>query len=435
MDLKKNTQKIIEDLKDENIKFLHLIDRVGLDNVISEIKDLNLASKISINYEDITKEDNLDIVSHIVHIENPFIKESLFKDYYRKLITEDLILADINNLLEKDIISGEQIIKEGLYLNPFTGMEVFIKSSSEGSLANISKLSDRNLKDNEQYVVLDINDKLISPKKESYEDFNLEFTINHELAHLTAVQVFTPSVRIDKNIDILKESHSDVCACLKIIIDNKLNEDESINFINNLISKRSNIRSIPTDFITEKSNTIKHISQPSLILLKDIIKNEFNLIKNLENNEIPNFSILIVEQAMNETYINIINKEINIIPESNLEIKELFDKIKNNGKNFLGDVLNSIDDKYNMDSSKSLTEKLTNNQFSKFIMSAYLINSIDINVLNNIEFPYNQMIIENIKNDFIDFKIEKEEANIIMSEFFDYKELSEKTKDLKYKNY
>lgn len=435
MDLKKNTQKIIEDLKDENIKFLHLIDRVGLDNVISEIKDLNLASKISINYEDITKEDNLDIVSHIVHIENPFIKESLFKDYYRKLITEDLILADINNVLEKDIISGEQIIKEGLYLNPFTGMEVFIKSSSEGSLANISKLSDRNLKDNEQYVVLDINDKLISPKKESYEDFNLEFTINHELAHLTAVQVFTPSVRIDKNIDILKESHSDVCACLKIIIDNKLNEDESINFINNLISKRSNIRSIPTDFITEKSNTIKHISQPSLILLKDIIKNEFNLIKNLENNEIPNFSILIVEQAMNETYINIINKEINIIPESNLEIKELFDKIKNNGKNFLGDVLNSIDDKYNMDSSKSLTEKLTNNQFSKFIMSAYLINSIDINVLNNIEFPYNQMIIKNIKNDFIDFKIEKEEANIIMSEFFDYKELSEKTKDLKYKNY
>lgn len=68
-------------------------------------------------------------------------------------------------------------------------------------------------------------------------------------------------------------------------------------------------------------------------------------------------------------------------------------------------------------------------------MSAYLINSIDKNVLTNIKFPYSDMIIENIKNDFIDFKIEKEEANIIMSEFFDYNELNEKTKNLKYKNY
>lgn len=176
MDFKKATQKIIEDLKNEDIKFLHLIDRVGLDNIISEIKELNLINKISVNYENITNEDNLDIVSHIVHIENPFIKESLFRDYYRTLIKEDLILADINSVLDNDIISGENLIKEGLYLNPFTGMEVLIKTSSEGSLANIAKLSDRNFKENEQSIVLDINDKLISPLKESFEDFNLEFT-------------------------------------------------------------------------------------------------------------------------------------------------------------------------------------------------------------------------------------------------------------------
>jgi len=435
MDFKKATQKIIEDLKNEDIKFLHLIDRVGLDNIISEIKELNLINKISVNYENITNEDNLDIVSHIVHIENPFIKESLFRDYYRTLIKEDLILADINSVLDNDIISGENLIKEGLYLNPFTGMEVLIKTSSEGSLANIAKLSDRNFKENEQSIVLDINDKLISPLKESFEDFNLEFTLNHELAHLTAVQVFTPSVRIDKNIDILKESHSDVCACIKIILDNKLSEKEATDFIENLITKRSNLRSLPLEFISDINYNVKHISQPSLILLKDLINKEFNLIKSLDIKEIANFSILIVEQSINENYLNLINEEINIIPKNKLEVYNIFNEIKNGEKSFLGEIIKSIESKYKIDASEILSDKLTNNSFSKFIMSAYLINSIDKNVLTNIKFPYSDMIIENIKNDFIDFKIEKEEANIIMSEFFDYNELNEKTKSLKYKNY
>lgn len=441
MSLLKDTKELLNSFKDEDIKILHLIDRVGYDQIISEIKDIDLINdikeKIPLNLEYLIEDDNIEIVCHLARLENPFIKELAFKDYFKKTLAKDLPVATIDNILNKDIVSGDIEIKLGTYKNPFTGLMVEIKETDSGSYATINKLLDRNLSEFINSININTDDRIIPYKTGNLKDFNLEFIINHELAHITGVQLFNPNELIIKHISLIKENHSDVASILKIISDNNFNKDESIEIINDIIIARSNLKRFEIETFIEEDFVDEHLTQPSLFLLKSFINKDFDYIKNMEQNDFTNFAIILAEEACKEINLKNLSNVAKVIPKNENDILSDLINIKNmDGDNLLKKIiLKACKLSGNDELEINIAKKLTNDPFARLDYELRLLCSMSKEELLNLEFPNDNKIINLIKSEFNINKIESIERNLVLSDFFDYKEILNKTENLKLKSF
>lgn len=440
MNLLKDTKDLLEDFKNEDLKFLHLIDRVGYYNLINEIKDISLVRDIKeivpTDLEFAIEEDNLNIVSHVAYLENPFIKEIAFKEFFKKTLANDLPSANIDNILSKDIVSGELAINTGIYKNPFSGLKIEVVLSDSFSFACIHKVLDRNLSNEINSININLEDRILPYKVNTDKDFNLEFIINHELAHITGVQVFNPGSAVVKNLKMLKENHSDVVALIKIIKDNNLNKEDSIEIINDLLISRSNIKRIELDLFIEKDYIDEHLTQPSLFLLKDFINKDFEYIKDMNIEDLSKFAIILAEEACKAKHLKSISKKEKIIPLTEEEILSDFIAIKNADSNNLLTrvILKACKLSGDEDLEIKIAKKMFTNPYARFDYELRLLASINKEDLLKIEFPLADKIINSIKTDFELYKSESLEVQLNLTEFFDYSEVLSKTSHLKFKN-
>lgn len=440
MSLLNDTKDLLEDFQNEDLKFLHLIDRVGYYNLINEIKDISLIKdikeRIPQDLEFAIEEDNLNIVSHVAYLENPFIKEIAFKEFFKKTLANDLPPANIDNILKKDIISGDLEINTGIYKNPFSGLMVEIALSESGSFACINRVLDRNLNNTINSVNINLEERIFPYKANTDKDFNLEFIINHELAHITGVQVFNPGHAVVKNLKLVKENHSDVVALIKIIQDNNFTKEESIEIINDLLISRSNIKRMELDLFIEKNYVDEHLTQPSLFLLKDFVNKDFEYIKNMDTEDYTKFAIILAEEACKSKHLKSISKKEKIIPMTEEEILSDLIAIKNADSNNLltRAILKACKLSDNDELEIQIAKKMFTNPYARFDYELRLLCSINKEDLLKIEFPSADKIINSIKTDFESYKAESLEVKLNLTEFFDYSEVLSKTSHLKFKN-
>lgn len=440
MSLIEETKELLKCFKDEDIKFLHLVDRVGYDNIINQIEDIDLIkdikSAISIDSDFLISEDNLNIVSHLAQLENPYIKEDTFRLFYKKNISNQLPLASIDNIIKKDMDSIYSEVNKGLYRNPFTDLMVEIVGSNTGSFAAIEKLTDRNF-NSQHSVMIDLDEVMLSNFYKDGKNINTEFILNHELAHVTGVQLFNPSVDYIEDIGLIKENHSDTASLIKIIKDHNLNYDESIELVNDLLLGRSNFRKMGLDLFTNDNYLASHLTHPSLILLKGFLSNDFDYIQSLETKDISVFSMILAESACNKSCIKAISNNEDIINSDTAALADGFIQLRNmDGNNSFKRIMNSACEILDCKEPEfEIALKLNKNIYAKFEYEMMLLAATDKKSLFKIKFPFESQIIESIKMDLEDYKEDLTINEIKLTEFFDYNEVVKKTNNLKMKEF
>lgn len=78
-------------------------------------------------------------------MENPFMKEAGFKEFYNRALSSGYKEASYENIYEKDVIDGSVSLKEGHYKNIFNGLKIKIEKGPN-SIAILPIRTDRNKK-------------------------------------------------------------------------------------------------------------------------------------------------------------------------------------------------------------------------------------------------------------------------------------------------
>jgi hypothetical protein len=449
--LKEETMDIIANLKGEDIKFLNLLDRVGYEKVIKTITNDITKEKVKKIFQNITeegcllqKDDNIDIVQHLAFIENPFMKEEGFKEFYSKAMANSYTKSTYDNVYETNVIDGSVNLKEGYYKNIFNGLKIKIESG-EHSVADLPRRTDRNKKLNDDKIILGNyecypRDQQLAQYFTHQEITALEkqFVLYHELAHLSGSQIF--SLETDDSftrLKILHETHSDVCALIKIIKDNKLNQEESLALINDNVFYRSDYRHI-NEALCHKSDEeyTEHLTHAGLFTLRDFIKTDLNHIYGLKDDEISKFSTLLTEQAHQPSNIHRLENELGLFPTDKESLKTILDSELEEGNSFLAKVLKHYKRLYpDEDVADYTAGKIASDPYISLDLSIRILKLHDKEKLMTVTSPFSSVVNHTLKDDFDFFKKEYKENNVKLSKCFDYNELIVKTEKFKVKSW
>lgn len=447
--LKEETLKIVENLQDEDIKFLNLLDRVGFDKIINTIQNEVTKEQVKKIVHNITeedalmqKDDNIDIIERIAFMENPFIKESSFKDFYNKSLANSYKKSTYENVYQTDIIDGSVSLKNGNYNNIFNGLKVKIQEG-EHSVAIIPRRVDRNKKLSTDAIILNNvhcypRDQQLSKHYNETDIAKLEkqFVLYHELAHLSGAQIFSlEESGAFTRLKILHETHSDVCAIIKTIKDNKMNQEESIAFVNDNVFFRSDYRNINEALCHDNGEDYtEHLTHAGLFTLRDFINHDLNYLHKLKDDEISKFSTLVTEQAHQPSNIRRLEEEFGMFPDNKDDLKEILDGELEEGKSFLAKILTHYQKLHpTEDVAEYTAAKIVGDTYIKLDLAMRILKLYDKEKLMNNTSPFSSVVNHTLKDDFEFFKNEFKENNVELSKCFDYKELKEKTSKFKIK--
>jgi len=448
---REETLRIVENLKGEDIKFLNLLERLSFEKVMSFLPSEMSRQKVQNFVRNTTNEDalnqrddNIDIIQKLAFLENPFMKEAGFKEFYNKAMSHSYKVASYNNVYEKDAINGSINLLNGTYKNIFTGLKVKI-DKGERSLAILPKKTDRNKKVAEDKILL--SDILFLPDNQALsfyydqnkiDDIKRQFTLYHEMAHLTGSQLL--SLQIEGSftrLTILNETHSDICGAIKTIQDNKMDKEKSIALVNDIIYARSDYGHV-SDSLCRDDGTeyTEHLTHVGLFTLRDFINHDVGYLHTLSNEDISKFSTLMTEQSHHPSNIIRLEKSMSLFPSDKESLKNILNAEMDDGRSFLARMLthNQKLDK-DIDVIEYTANKIANDPYIRLDLSFRTLRSLDPEKLMKESSPYSSVINLTLKEDFEFFKAEYRENNVQLSKCFDYKELNEKTKKFKAKEW
>lgn len=446
---REETLSIVENLQSEDIKFLNLLERLSFEKIMSFLPSEMTKEKVQNFVRNTTtedalnqKDDNIDIIQKLAFLENPFMKEAGFKEFYNKAISRSYKSATYDNVYTKDVIDGSINLNNGTYKNIFNGLKVRIEKG-ERSLAILPKKTDRNKKLIEDKITL--GDILFLPDDQSLssfynqsqiDDIKKQFTLYHEMAHLTGSQLLSLQVEgAFTRLTILHETHSDICGAIKTIQDNKMDKEQAVALINDVIYARSNYGHI-SDSLCRDDGTeyTEHLTHVGLFTLRDFVNHDVNYLHTLKNEEISKFSTLMTEQAHQPSNINRLEKSMSLFPNDKEALKDMLHAEMADGNSFLARML-SHNQKLNknVDVVEYTANKIANDPYIRLDLSFRTLRLFDPKKLMEESSPYSSVINLTLKEDFEFFKKEYKENNVQLSKCFDYKELQEKTKQFKVK--
>lgn len=444
---KEEAIEIIRNLSTENIKFLNLVDRIGADKVIEYSSQIMTREKIEItlsnieesNYEE-QSYDNSDIIQAIIEFENPFLKESGFNQFYDRAIAKDKPAATFDNVYVKDPIDGEDFVKNGIYKNIFSGLKIKIENGDDNYLKPHDLLDRLRKRGLEKVVLADTpfffgdNELLSFYTEKEVKKINKQFTLYHELAHATGVQIFSMPKSLQPKSSILNETHSDLCSVIKIIKENDMNVEQSLALFETILIARSRSNGMGYNmFDIAGEKYLPHMTHVGLLLLRDLIKNDLEYLKKIEDDEISKFSWLVTEQAHQESYIKMLAEEHVVYSRDPEVVSDLLKEEIKNPKSLLGIIVNKqIEKDPTKDWIKIASEKMTNDDNIALDISFRFLRVLDKNKLKTMPFPFSSIIRNTVKEDFEFFKKEFKENKMQLSKVFDSNELVEKY--MKFKN-
>lgn len=446
---KEETLRIVENLKNEDVKFLHLLDRLSFEKVIGMLASDMSKEKVRKFVENTTdedvlnqKDDNIDIIQKLAFMENPFMKEAGFKEFYNKALSSSYKEAKYENVYQKDIIDGSITLKEGHYKNVFSGLKIKIEKG-ENSLAILPIRTDRNKKDHEDKILL--GESIFMPdnqqlskiyNKDDADKIKKQFTLYHEMAHLSGAQVLSiETANSFTRLHILHETHSDICGVIKTLQENKMNQEQAIAFINDVVYARSDYNHI-TDSLCHDDGTeyTEHLTHAGLFTLRDFINHDVDFLHQLKNDEISKFATLMTEQAHQPSNIKRLEKELNLFPTDKEELKMLLESELDDGSSFIARILKHNQKLYKDEDIPEYTAtKMANDPYIRLDLSMRILKLSDKAKLMEITSPYSSVINLTLKEDFEFFRSEYKESKVELSKCFDYKELKEKTQNFKVK--
>lgn len=446
--LKSEVLHVIKALKDEDMKLLHVIDRIGPEETLNTIKSQVTKDKILGIIKNIDQEramqledDNFDIIEKLAYLENPFMKESGFKTFYHKILASDCTLSTFNEVYQKSPIDNELEVKEGYYKNIFSDLKVKV-TTGDSNLAHRINLADRNRRQGEEHIVLsDISLFETGHELSKYFDdaqlmnIQRQFVLYHELAHFSGSQLFSLSKAFEPRRLIFHETHSDICSVIKTIQDNKFNKEQSIALVNDVLIARSNQNQLSTElFVKKETEFDEHLTHVGLMLLRDFIKEDLKYIHHLKNDEISKFSIIMTEQAHQPAYINQLFEELTVFPKDKKELHAILEAELLDGQSFLGKLMKFVKNKYpDSDPVVYGTAKMKSNKYIELDVSFKALLLTDKHKLITHPFPFSNILADTIKEDFEFFRKEYKENNVKLSAFFDMNELKEKTSKFKFR--
>lgn len=446
---KEETLKIVENLKDEDIKFLHLLDRLSFEKVILMLTSDMEKEKVrkfvqNTTDEDVLnqKDDNISIIQKLAFMENPFMKEAAFKEFYNKALSSGYKEANFENIYEKDIIDSSIKLKEGYYKNIFNGLKIKIEKG-ENSIAILPIKTDRNKKAYDDKILL--GDSIFIPDDQQlstlYNNNDLErikrqFTLYHELAHLSGYQILSlKTSNAFTRLQILHETHSDICGVIKTMQENKMNHEQAIAFVNDVVYARSDYKHIADSLCHDDGKEYtEHLTHAGLFTLRDFINHDMDFLHKLKNDEISKFATLMTEQAHQPSNIKRLEKELNLFPTNKEELQMILEKELEEGQSFIGRQMKHNQKLYKEENIPEYTAtKMTNDPYIRLDISMRTLKLFDKAKLMEITSPYSSVINLTLKEDFEFFRNEYKENNVQLSKCFDYKELQEKTSNFKMK--
>lgn len=446
---KEETLKIVENLKDEDIKFLHLLDRLSFEKVIGMLSDDMQKEKVrkfvqNTTDEDVLnqKDDNIDIIQKLAFMENPFMKEAGFKEFYNRALSSGYKEASYENIYEKDVIDGSVSLKEGHYKNIFNGLKIKIEKGPN-SIAILPIRTDRNKKDHEDKIFL--GDPIFMPNDQQlsklYNDNDAEriqrqFTLYHEMAHLSGAQVLSiETANSFTRLHILHETHSDICGVIKTIQDNKMNQEQALAFVNDVVYARSDYNHITDSLCHDDGKEYtEHLTHAGLFTLRDFINHDMDFLHKLKNDEISKFATLMTEQAHQPSNIKRLEKELNLFPTNKEDLQMILESELEDGSSFIARILKHNQKLYKDENIPEYTaNKMTNDPYIRLDISMRILKLSDKPKLMEITSPYSSVINLTLKEDFEFFRSEYKHNNVELSKCFDYKELNEKTQNFKVK--
>lgn len=322
--LNKSIQKNIQNLSEENLFSINLLKEVGLNTVITYIKDsyqfkdylsfraLNIFKK-SKETESEIKTDNLILFDNIIKL-SPHLADQYLESFFTVNKNDNraaLVLdnADSIRKLSNYVISLKDKNYEQKVFNPFTGaiintsfLNYYSKPKTEEENSNMAQLPegfDKRNKDESHemnisvYQTYSAKDNFSSIKGLKPQDLSLEFILYHEFAHASFSQM------TEANLNE-KEKHSDVTSLIKMIKNHNLNQEEAQELCNNAIKFRVNLNK--NDTYTEystKSELRKHHTIDAILSLKKILETELETIKELPDSKIPRYTSFIIDVNKN----------------------------------------------------------------------------------------------------------------------------------------
>lgn len=441
--LKAETLKIIEDLKSEDIKFLHLVDRIGFDKVINTIGNETTKEQVKNYYKNITdenilcqKDDNIDIIQRLAFMENPFMKEHAFKEFYSRALATSYKKSDYNTVYEKDVIDGSINLKEGYYKNIFNGLKIKIENGPS-SIAILPVKTDRNKLIQDDKILL--GDSVFLPMDQELskiynEEQNIrikkQFTLYHELAHLSGSQILSiETENAFTRLKILHETHSDVCGIIKTLQENNMNQEQAIAFVNDVVYARSRYEHITDSLCHDDGNEYtEHLTHAGLFTLRDFIQTDLDYLHRLKDNEISKFSTLLTEQAHQPSNIKRLEKELGFFPSDKDALKAILESELEEGNSFLARILKHNQKLYRDEDIPEYTaNQIVNDPYIKLDLSLRILKLHDKEKLMTVTSPFKSVVNHTLKDDFEFFKKEYRDNHVELSKCFDYKELKEKT--------
>lgn len=447
--LKEETLKIVEDLNSEDIKFLHLVDRIGFDKVIKAIGNETTIEKVRTFYNNITdenilcqKDDNIDIIQRLAFMENPFMKEYGFKEFYSRALATNYKKSDYTTVYQKDVIDGSLNLKEGYYKNIFNGLKIKIENGTS-SMAILPVKTDRNKLIQDDKILL--GDSVFMPLDQELskiydEEQNIrikkQFTLYHELAHLAGSQIFSiETANSFTRLKILHETHSDICGVIKTLQENNMNQEQSIAFVNDLVYARSNYHHITDSLCHNDGNEYtEHLTHAGLFTLRDFIQTDLHYLHHLKDDEISKFATLMSEQAHQPSNIKRLEKELGFFPDDKDALKAILESELEDGNSFLARILKHNQKLYKDEDIPEYTAiQIVNDPYIKLDLSLRILKLHDKEKLMTVTSPFKSVVNHTLKDDFEFFKQEYKDSNVELSKCFDAKELKEKTSTFKVK--
>lgn len=338
-------------------------------------------------------------LNHKKHIINDISNKILETDL-RNLI-KDLVPSQKKNyfhiklLDEKNVNFLLKYKSSGIYFNVFSGKPTIIEfTEDETSYCNV-ELYSLLYSENLSKVYLNHLDMLEIYTRINHKisfDLMQKFILFHELAHDSTVQLIKTinynnlKFNLEPN-DIpqgllrLQEVHSDLTSILYLIKNSNLNELESLNLIDAIISFRNNSHyDKDNNFLYMNSDSDHiHSTQIELLILKHYIKN-FGIegLKLKENLELTQIALFIAEQDYSYLKNIVLN---DILPKK-------FDILKND----------LLDNKFLLSSYKNLLSKVNIENENIFNIIDHKIYSENKEKFENFRIKFSFEYIENIKN-------------------------------------
>lgn len=453
------------DLYQEELKTLHMIDRLGIKTVIKGITDfqnynfiklLNLSLAIKKEDSEIRNKmylDNATIAAYICHTSNPYLLNDFGNKYFPQNNSKSLKVACYKNLkiqefkdVKKDIDFFVVNEKKETYLNPFTERPAIIKMAkfTESSSLSTSNVFLRNKKENEHIDTVKIGSLNNIFKKDSeiiksvgenlINKLKIDYILYHELAHASSNQLFAQ--KIDNNYrQYENEQQSDLCSIIKVIKENNLNLNDSLLLCNEIINFRIGTDPINSQFLLD-SNLIGpniHSTYFAIVAFKTILSENYDLITKTPDIEIPPFVRTIITTIDDNLFIEpFVNGLIgNDKDERYILIDDVFSKITNI-EQLISEyedgilVLENTEDNKNSDNKNSLRTNLLENEY--FAMDIFLRSKLleDSNFSKTLSITFGDILNNKFLKTYQEYKNEFKLADIQLTQDFDSAEFIEK---------